>query len=152
MPTKLQTGFTLVELIIVVAIISILASTAIPAYNGYVETSKRSDGQASLIALAIAQEKFRATCSSYATEILDDDNDGVNDSVCDTSTPSFKVEFDTTSDGGYYTLVITSASGSGFTAQADPTFAQTSCDTADFQITEDGPDLGSDAKKACWGR
>lgn len=49
MPRKLQTGFALVELIIVVAIISILASIAIPAYNGYVETTKRSDGQACLI-------------------------------------------------------------------------------------------------------
>ena len=76
MPRKLQTGFTLVELIIVVAIISILASIAIPAYNGYVETSKRSDAQASLMALAIAQEKFRASCPSYATEIVDD-NDNV---------------------------------------------------------------------------
>ncbi len=143
MPTKLQTGFTLVELIIVVEIISILASIAIPAYNGYVETSKRSDGQASLMALAIGQEKYRAQCPSYAQNF----GSAIN---CDTSS----LNFSSSSDGDYYTLVIVagSVSAAGFTAQADPTFAQTSCDAADFQITEDGPDLGSDAKKACWGR
>ena len=73
MPRKLQTGFTLVELIIVVAIISILASIAIPAYNGYVETSRRSDGQAALMALAIAQEKYRVQCKEYASLIVDED-------------------------------------------------------------------------------
>jgi len=126
-----------------VAIISILASIAIPAYNGYVETSKRSDAQASLMALAIAQEKYRAQCPSYAQNF----GSAID---CDTST----LNFSSSSDGGYYTLVIVagSVSAAGFTAQADPTFAQTSCDAADFQITEDGPDLGSDAKKACWGR
>ena len=143
MPRKLQTGFTLVELIIVVAIISILASIAIPAYNGYVETSKRSDAQASLMALAITQEKYRAQCPSYAQNF----GSAIN---CDAST----LNFSSSSDGGYYTLVIVSGSVSaaGFTAQADPTFAQRSCDAADFQITEDGPDLGSDTKRACWGR
>jgi len=131
MPTKLQTGFTLVELIIVVAIISILASIAIPAYNGYVETSKRSDAQASLMALAIAQEKYRASNPTYTTVITD--LNGVSSA----------------SESGYYTLAVTAASGATFTATATPDgWTDSNGNCSPMSINQDGP-AGT---LSCWGR
>ena len=138
MPTKFQTGFTLVELIIVVAIISILASIAIPAYNGYVETSKRSDGQASLMALAIAQEKYRAQCPAYAQNF----GTAID---CDTST----LNFSSGSESGYYTLAVTAASGATFTATATPNgWTDSNGNCSPMSINQDGP-AGT---LSCWGR
>lgn len=48
-----QRGFTLIEMMIVVALIAILAAVALPAYNGYVNRSKIKTAQADLVALSL---------------------------------------------------------------------------------------------------
>ena len=58
-------GFTLVELIIAVAVIGILAAIAIPSYRQHVEDSAVADARASLMGLANAMERHRAQNGSY---------------------------------------------------------------------------------------
>lgn len=53
----LQKGFTLIELMITVAILGVLAGIAIPAYTGYITTAKMSEAQNNLAALRLAEEE-----------------------------------------------------------------------------------------------
>lgn len=58
-------GFTLVEVIIVVAILAILTSIAIPAYRGYVTISKQKSAEAMIEQFPILLETFRAENGSF---------------------------------------------------------------------------------------
>ncbi len=60
-------GFTLIELMIVVAIIGILASVAIPSFVNYQLTSKRAEAYANLGALAKAQKSYYAEFNTYVS-------------------------------------------------------------------------------------
>jgi len=64
-----QSGYTLVELLIVVAILGILATVAIPAYHNYVNRSKQSDAIIGLKAAQMAQEQFFSENNRYAGTI-----------------------------------------------------------------------------------
>lgn len=61
-----QDGMTLIELMIVVAIIGILASIAYPSYTRYVERANRADAQAIMLENAQFMERRFTTCGSYA--------------------------------------------------------------------------------------
>ena len=55
---KLHKGFTLVELMIVVAIVAILAAVSIPAYNDYVRRGKITEATTALSGLRVSMEQY----------------------------------------------------------------------------------------------
>lgn len=61
-------GFTLIELMITVAIIAILASVAYPSYQQYVMRGKRAAAQAEMMDIANRQQQFLLANRSYASK------------------------------------------------------------------------------------
>jgi len=62
---KQSRGFTLIELMIVVAVIGILASVAYPSYQEYVRKSKRAEGRTALMELLQQQERYMTQNNTY---------------------------------------------------------------------------------------
>lgn len=59
-------GFTLIELTLVLAVMAILTSLAVPSYQSVVRKSRRTEAQAALLDLALRQERWRSDHPSYA--------------------------------------------------------------------------------------
>lgn len=62
-----QRGFTLVELMIGVAVAGILSSVALPSFEGQLQKSRRSDVLVATMTVQAAQERFRSNASAYGT-------------------------------------------------------------------------------------
>lgn len=142
-----QRGVTLIELIIVVIIIGILASVAIPSYRAYVIRSQRADAKDALLALATAQEKHYLQCNSYATAIA-----GATDCAAG------ELNAPDASKNGWYDLAIVAGDATGFTisataAAAGNQFQDTACRS--FRVTDRGVRTAFDSGNAdnsaeCW--
>lgn len=62
-------GFTLIEMMIVVAIVGILAAVAIPSYRSHIVKAARVEAQTELLELAALQEKIFLNSNSYAFSV-----------------------------------------------------------------------------------
>lgn len=69
--TKKQSGLTLIELMIVVAIIGILASIALPAYQDYTEKAKINQAISDIAAIAVKAEAYWNDARAYPANLAD---------------------------------------------------------------------------------
>ena len=134
-----QRGMTLLELMVVIAIVGILAAIAMPAFNNQVMKARRADARNALFDWQLRQAEYFADNLSYANVST------INGSGGNT----------VDSGEGYYDVPATSSISSAFEMTATPKSGTTQASDSEcasyFCINQDGPlYTGSCAAQACW--
>jgi type IV pilus assembly protein PilE len=135
-------GFTLVEMMIVVAVVSLLGMVALPAYQSSVAKARRADARTALSTAAQMMERYLTEnpAAGYASATLSD-----------TAGPT--VVYKTRSDNGNYLLSLSNQAQLTFTLKAVPQGSQASDGCGTFTLNEHGDRgvIGANRSSAqCW--
>ncbi|EGW21549.1 type IV pilin protein [Methylobacter tundripaludum] len=139
-----QQGFTLIELMVTVAIVGILAGIAYPSYQDSVMKSRRADAKGVVLGLANAMERRFTETNSYlgaATGPADMGAPGIYTIPAETAT--------------YYTITISVATASSYTLSAAPAGVQSTDECGTLTLTHTGSKGVTDAATGvtaayCW--
>lgn len=131
MKHKSQKGFSLIELMVVVAIVGILGSIALPSYRNYVIKASRQAAQTELLELASLQEKIYLNSNGYSSSITSAYNG--------TSAGGLGVTSGKTKDGKYNLSLP--AANQTFTITATPVAGKTQVGDGNISISENGQRL-----------
>lgn len=128
-------GFTLIELMITIAIIAILVAIAFPSYTRYVQRTRRADGQELMMRIAAAEERFYTNRNTYSADIAND---------LGLSTTSEKLH--------YVVAAVLGAGGQTYVLTATPQGAQATDACANLTINNVGfkDKSGGDSNGSCW--
>lgn len=134
---KRPRGFTLIEIMIVVAIVAILAAVALPSYKSYVLKTRRADALSTLTQTQAILERCYAQTLSYAVACSD--------------TPTFPF----TSAQAFYNISLSNQTATTYTLTATTMNAQiadTTCKTMtlDQANQKSAADSSSTAQSVCW--
>ncbi|MCH8106708.1 MAG: prepilin-type N-terminal cleavage/methylation domain-containing protein [Proteobacteria bacterium] len=128
-------GFTLIELMIVLAIVSIITAVSMGFYGDYVTRANRTDARIALTETSASLEKCKGLYANY------------NSVNCN-------VAFPVTSDNGLYSIVATAITGATFTLTATPVAGKrqaTDADCTSLTLTHTGIEGGTGADvSSCW--
>jgi type IV pilus assembly protein PilE len=127
---RLNGGFTLIELMIVVVIIAILAAIAYPSYTQYVERARRADATSTLFDAAQRLERCYTQTNTYVD--------------CPVATG--------VSPDGFYTIAIPTQTATAFTLTAAPRGPQAGSPCGTYTLTSNGTQTvsGSLGPARCW--
>ena len=141
-------GFTLIEMMITVAIVAILAAIAYPSYRNYVLRAHRAEGKSALLQLQVAQEKYFLQNNRYAIKA-----GSTNELTPAPSSGGLGIA--STTENGYYTINLTNSTATTYTATATATGGQaedTNCTI--LSLTHEGKqeskNSSSTASTGCW--
>ena len=133
MGNKKTLGFTLLELMIAVAVMGILASIAYPSYTSFVTQSNRSEGQRELLRYANIQEQYFVDYRTYGTNLT----------ALGQATNTVNTEH------GNYKISVASASAAGFVLNATAQGGQaTNDDSTCTTLTVNH--VGAKGPAGCW--
>lgn len=136
---KKTAGFTLIEVLITVAILGIIAAIALPSYTSYMTKTRRTEAKTLLTEAAGEQQRYYSENNSYA------------DKLTVIGYPADSVE----SEGGNYTVSVTAQSATSFTLRATRVAGKSQADDAecgDFEINSLGAKniTGTGTVANCW--
>ena len=105
-------GFTLIELIVAVAIVGILATVALPSFIGQVRKSRRAEAITEVHRVAQAQERFRSSSAAYSSNVSSGGTSPLRLSPSTSQSNTYNMP------NGYYSITVSNAGANTYTVTA----------------------------------